>query len=146
MDLIHSHLPQCRFPPRRRPALQISQIHGSYRALRQRESPGHLPRRCAFARLPHHLFESLLNGALLGNCSTRSVLIPHSGHRIRYNSITTVVRNSKHARSRISRSYTSWISLTRCPHLEHISFRFPAFRRTHSFSALACSSISCWYT
>src|SRR5258708_22536516 len=88
----------------------------------------------------------LLNGALLGNCSTRSVLIPHSGHRIRYNSITTVVRNSKHARSRISRSYTSWISLTRCPHLEHISFRFPAFRRTHSFSALARSSISCWYT
>src|ERR1700720_635783 len=64
MDLIHSHLPQCRFPPRRRPALQISQIHGSYRTLRQRESPGHLPRRCAFARLPHHLFESLAERSL----------------------------------------------------------------------------------
>src|SRR6266478_4692056 len=88
----------------------------------------------------------LLNGALLGNCSTRSVLIPHSGHRIRYSSITTVVRNSKHARSRTSRSYTSWISLTRRPHPEHVSFRFPDFRRTHSLRALARSSISCWYT
>src|ERR1035438_9876818 len=44
--------------------LQISQIHGAYRALRQRESPGHLSRRCAFARLPHHLFESLAERGL----------------------------------------------------------------------------------
>src|SRR5260370_560312 len=28
------------------------------------ESPGHLPRRCAFARLPHHLFESIAEGSL----------------------------------------------------------------------------------
>jgi len=46
----------------------------------------------------------LLNGALLGNGSTFSVLMPQLGHRTRYNSITTVVRNSKHGRSRTSRS------------------------------------------
>ena len=46
----------------------------------------------------------LLNGALLGNCSIFSALIPQSGQRTRYNSITTVVRYSKHGRSRTSRS------------------------------------------
>jgi hypothetical protein len=37
-------------------------------------------------------------------CSIFSALIPQSGHRTRYSSITTVVRPSKHGRSRISRS------------------------------------------
>ncbi len=46
----------------------------------------------------------LLNGALLGNCATFSVLIPQSGQRKRYNSTTTVVRYSKHGKSRTSRS------------------------------------------
>jgi hypothetical protein len=42
----------------------------------------------------------LLNGALLGNCSIFSALIPQFGQRTRYNSITTVVPYSKHGRSR----------------------------------------------
>jgi hypothetical protein len=46
----------------------------------------------------------LLNGALLGNCGTFSVLIPQSGQRTRYSSITTVARYSDHGRSRTSRS------------------------------------------
>ena len=45
----------------------------------------------------------LLNGALLGNCGTFSVFTPQSGQRTRYNSTTTVVRNSKQGRSRTSR-------------------------------------------
>ena len=46
----------------------------------------------------------LLNGALLGNCGTFSAFTPQSGHRRRYNSTDTVVRYSKHGRSRTSRS------------------------------------------
>jgi hypothetical protein len=46
----------------------------------------------------------LLNGALLGSCGTFSVFTPQSGQRTRYNSTTTVVRNSKPGRSRTSRS------------------------------------------
>jgi len=86
----------------------------------------------------------LLNGALLGNCATFSAFTPQSGHRIRYNSTTTVVRYSKHGRSRTSRSYTSAISLTPRPHPEQT--HLPAFRRTHSFSSFAGSSISLRYT
>ena len=79
----------------------------------------------------------LLNGALLGSCSTFSAFTPHCGHRTRYSSSTTVVWYSKHAKSRTSRSYTSQISPTRRPQLEHTTFWLPDLRRTHSFSALA---------
>src|SRR6266571_8175170 len=51
----------------------------------------------------------LLNGALLGNCSTFSALRPQSGHLNRYSSITTLVRYSKHGRSR-----TSLIDISDC--------------------------------
>src|ERR1035441_9907340 len=81
----------------------------------------------------------LLNGALLGSCSTFSRLIPQSGQRTRYSSITTVVRYSKQGRSHTSRSYAVTISRTRCPQPEHTSLRFPRFRRTHKrrvFAAL----------
>src|SRR5229473_4578387 len=144
-----SSTPICRSAGFRRAAVQRSKYRRSMArtVLSAREN---LRATCRADALSHACptisSNRLLNGALLGNCSTRSVLIPHSGHRIRYSSITTVVRNSKHARSRTSRSYTSWISLTRCPHPEHISLRFPDFRRTHSFKALARSSTSCWYT
>src|ERR1019366_4947979 len=84
----------------------------------------------------------LLNGALLGSCSTFSAFTAHCGHRTRYSSSTTVVWYSKHAKSRTSRSYTSQISLTRRLQLEHTTFWWPDLRRTHSFSALAASSIS----
>src|SRR5580693_7361913 len=63
----------------------------------------------------------LLNGALLGNCSTFSALIPQSRQRKRYNSTTIVVRYSKHDRSRTSRSLISAISTTVRPQPEHTS-------------------------
>src|SRR6516165_9099954 len=88
----------------------------------------------------------LLKGALLGNCGTFSVFTPQSGQRTRYSSITTVVRNSKQGRSRTSRSYVSYTSLSFRPQPEHTSLRFPRFRRTHSFSVLASSLISWRYT
>src|SRR5947208_12617079 len=44
----------------------------------------------------------LLNGALLGSCGIFSAFTPQSGHRRRYNSTDTVVRYSKHGRSRTS--------------------------------------------
>src|SRR6516164_1989288 len=46
----------------------------------------------------------LLNGALLGNWGTFSTFTPHCGQHTRYTSMTTVVRNSPHGRSRTSRS------------------------------------------
>ena len=49
----------------------------------------------------------LLNGALLGNCGTFSILIPQSGQQTRYTSTTTVVRNSMQGKSRTARSLTS---------------------------------------
>src|SRR6516165_4016346 len=88
----------------------------------------------------------LLKGALLGNCGTFSVFTPQSGQRTRYSSITTVVRNSKQGRSRTSRSYVSYTSLSFRPQPEHTSLRFPRFRRTHNFSVLASSLISWRYT
>ena len=88
----------------------------------------------------------LLKGALLGSCATFSVFTPQSGQRTRYSSITTVVRYSKHGRSRISRSQTSAISLTPRPQPEHTSFRSPDLRRTHSLSVFASSLISLRYT
>jgi len=84
----------------------------------------------------------LLKGAWLGSCSTFSAFTPHFGHRARYSSSTTVVEYSKQALSRISRSYTTQISLTRHPQPEHTTLRLPGLRRTHNFSALAPSSIS----
>src|SRR6266851_770445 len=60
--------------------------------------------------------------------------------------MTTVVRNSMHGRSRTSRSRTSCAFSSFRPHPEQISFRWPRFRRIHSFSVLAGSWISCRYT
>src|ERR1700728_4405306 len=88
----------------------------------------------------------LLNGALLGSCGTFSILIPQSGQHTRYTSMTTVVRNSMHGRSRTSRSLTSCAVSSFRPHPEQISFRLPRFRRIHSFSVFAFSLISCRYT
>src|SRR6266567_4047645 len=53
---------------------------------------------------PTALSKRLLNGALEGNRGTFSVFTPQSGQRTRYSSTTTVVRYSKHGRSRTSRS------------------------------------------
>jgi hypothetical protein len=50
----------------------------------------------------------LLNGALLGNCSTFSILMPQSGQCTRYSSTNTVVRNSMPGRSLTSRSLISY--------------------------------------
>src|SRR6516162_11928564 len=88
----------------------------------------------------------LLKGALLGNCGTFSVFTPQSGHCTRYSSTTTVVRNSDHGRSRTSRSYVSYTLLSFRPHPEQTNFRLPRFLRTHNFSVLADSFISCRYT
>src|SRR5713101_5143872 len=88
----------------------------------------------------------LEKGALLGNWSTFSIFKPQSGQRTRYNSITTVVRNSPQGRSRTSRSVVSAGSAILRPHPEQMSRRFPRFRLTHSFRVLAFSSISCWKT
>src|SRR6516164_9863448 len=88
----------------------------------------------------------LLKGALLGNCGTFSVFTPQSGHCTRYSSTTTVVRNSDHGRSRTSRSYVSYTLLSFRPHPEQTNFRLPRFLRTHNFSVLADSLISCRYT
>ena len=86
----------------------------------------------------------LLNGALLGNCGTFSILTPQSGQHTRYTSITTVVRNSMQGRSRTSRSLDVMRALSNLrPHPEHTSFRLPRFRRTQSFSVFALSLISC---
>ena len=85
----------------------------------------------------------LLKGALLGSCGTFSTLTPHFGQHTRYTSMTTVVRNSPHGKSRTSRSLQSCASLNFRPHPEQISFRFPRLRRTHKRSVLAVSSISC---
>ena len=49
---------------------------------------------------------------------------------------------SKQGRSRTSRSYAWTTTLTSRPHPEHTNCRCPRLRRTHSFSVLACSSIS----
>src|ERR1019366_107708 len=76
----------------------------------------------------------LLNGALLGSCSTFSAFTPHCGHRTRYSSSTTVAWYTKPAKPRTSRSSTSQISLTPRPQFEHTTFRLPDLRRTHSFS------------
>ena len=54
-------VPACAW---RFPALQIPQIDGSYRTLRQPEPPGHLPRRRTLAGLSHRLFEALAKGRL----------------------------------------------------------------------------------
>src|SRR6185437_15140406 len=88
----------------------------------------------------------LEKGALLGSWSTFSILRPQSGQRNRYSSITTVVRNSPHGRSRTSRSVVSVGSAIRRPHLEQSSRRLPRLRRTHNLKVLAFSSISCWKT
>src|SRR6267154_1597780 len=88
----------------------------------------------------------LEKGALLGSWSTFSIFKPQSGHRTRYSSITTVVRNSPHGRSRTSRSVVSAGSAILRPQPEQISRRFPRFRLTHNFNVLAFSSISCWKT
>ena len=86
----------------------------------------------------------LEKGALQGNWSTFSIRKPQLGQRSRYNSITTVVRNSPHGKSRTSRSVVSDGSEMRALQPEQISRRFPRLRRTHSFEVLAFSSISCW--
>jgi hypothetical protein len=41
VNLVHAHLPQRRFAPPRRPALQITQINGPHRARRQPELLGY---------------------------------------------------------------------------------------------------------
>src|SRR5665213_3938073 len=88
----------------------------------------------------------LLNGALLGNCSTFSVFNPQLGQRTRYNSITTVVLYWKHGRSRTCRSLTSAASSNKPPQPEQTIFRLPRLRLTHSVSFRVSSSISAWYT
>ena len=102
--------------------------------------------RSTLTGLSHRLLEAFAERRLAGNCSTFSIFKPQLGHRTRYSSMTTVVRYSKHARSRTSRSVTSAGSAIRAPQPEQISLRLPRFRRTHSFNVLAFSSISCWYT
>lgn len=57
--------------------------------------------------------------------------------------MNTALWNSPHARSRTARSLTSQTSLNFRPQPEHSTFRLPRWRRIHSFSVLACSSISC---
>ena len=104
IDLIHSHLAQRRLSSPLRPATQIAHIDGSHRAAGQAKLSCHSSHRRALTGQPYRPSKRLLNGALLGNCGTFSVFTPQSGQRTRYNSTTTVVRNSKQGRSRISRS------------------------------------------
>src|ERR1041384_5563773 len=53
--------------------------------------------------------------------------------------MTTVVRYSKHGRSRTSRVVTSIDVSNRRPQPEHISLRLPRFRRTQSFKVFSFS-------
>ena len=99
------------------------------------EAPSHAP--------PTASSKRLLNGALLGSCTTFSTRGPQSGQRNRHNSTITVALYSLHGRSRISRWSTSWIVPTCLPQPEQIRFLVPAFRLTHSLSVLAFSLISC---
>src|ERR1019366_6770960 len=108
------------------------------------------PTRCATCRAeadsqacPTASSKRLENGALLGNCATFSIFGPQSGHRTRYNSITTVALYSDQGRSRTSRSVLSWLSPRCRPQPEQISFLVPGLRRTHSLSSFFFSSISC---
>lgn len=104
MDLIDAHQPQSRLLATPGPALQIPQIDRSNRAGGQAKLSPHSPYRSTFAGLAHRASKRLLKGALLGNCGTFSALIPHFGQCTRYNSITTVIEDSKHGRSCTSRS------------------------------------------
>jgi hypothetical protein len=49
----------------------------------QSDREGYLSRRRTLTRLPYRILKRLLNGALLGNCGTFSILIPQSGHHTR---------------------------------------------------------------
>src|SRR5271157_1178395 len=66
MNLVHSHLPQGRFPSCRRPALQIPQIDGAHCAGRQPKLLRHPPHRCTLASQPYRLFEPLAERRLAG--------------------------------------------------------------------------------
>ena len=71
------------------------------------ERPNRLATRMAAAlsqACPTSSSKRLLKGAFDGRSGTLSVRTPQSGHRTRYSSTTTVVRYSKHGRSRTSRS------------------------------------------
>ena len=102
MDFVHAHLPQRRLAAAL-PSFQIAQIDRPHRARRQ-------PKRRATRRAaalsqacPTASSKRLLNGALLGNCGTFSIYAAVRA-LTRYTSTTTVVRYSKHGRSRTSRS------------------------------------------
>ena len=99
------------------------------------------------ACLSHLIFKALAERRFARQLSTRPIFGPHSGHRTRYNSTTTVVRNLNTGRSRTSRSQISWMPSTRRPQPEQINFSlFPRLCRTQSFSVFACSSVSCRHT
>src|SRR5271157_4703026 len=104
IDLVYPHLPQRRLPSCCRPALRIPHIDGSHRAAGQAKLSAYAPHGCTLTCAnPTASSKRLLNGALLGNCGTFSLFNPQSGHRTRYNSITTVARYSDQGRSRTSR-------------------------------------------
>src|SRR5580698_9829708 len=58
-DLVHAHLRQRRFLPRRRPSFQIPEIDGPSGARRQAELTGHLARRGTFTGQPDGVLEAL---------------------------------------------------------------------------------------
>src|ERR1035441_4836547 len=64
IDLIDTHLPQRRLPPLGIPSLQVPQIDGSDRALRQPHSSRYLARRRTLTRLADGVLKTLAEGRL----------------------------------------------------------------------------------
>src|SRR6516225_6380496 len=92
VDLIHAHLPECRFAPTSRPSLQIAQVDRAHRTLRQAEPSCHLSRGRTLTRLPYRILEAL---------TERRFARP--GHFTRYTSMCTVVVKLLHGKSRTAR-------------------------------------------
>ena len=79
VDLVHSHLFQCRLAASLVPSFEVTQINPAYRGLRQLESTRHLTHCCALAGFTNNLFkppaERRLRGKLL------DLLHPHAAFR-----------------------------------------------------------------
>src|SRR4051794_31169975 len=110
VNLIHAHLSQRWLASLRVPSLQTAQIDGTHRTLDQSESPGHLPRRCALARLRHRLLKTLTEGRFTRK--QRNSLHLHSAVRTFHPVDLDVYRGSEFAPGQIPhRSFTAVVYL-----------------------------------
>jgi len=82
VNLVYSHLPQRRFVPPCRPALQIAQVDRPHCARRQPELLGYSTRRRALARLPHCILEPLAERGLARQLRDLLGLDPTTNRRL----------------------------------------------------------------